>query len=171
MDIERRNLSGNEYAALQALFCVISTFAETSPRLEKRAKKARPGTWRDIRMIQSAAARVLDNLLETIPPEKLAHVRADIQHTKLYIRIEPDWAAPTVSTKGFSYTPTQTLNDLLNYLVGNECMFCTKSAKEARKCIHRKTIEDALPHSVPGGDNAECKFAGIALGLDDSREE
>ena len=170
-EVERTPLSGREYAALQAYFCVVSTLTETIAPLEKRIKSARPGTWRDYRMMQTVSEKVLDNVLETVPADKLAHISQDIRHTKLYIRIEPEWAAPTMKTGGFSYTPTDALNNLLNYLMEHECLMCDKSAKESRKCPHRKLIEKSLPHTVPGNDSEDCKYAGIAIGLEDGREE
>lgn len=168
-DTERTPLSGNEYAALLGIFGMVSTFETTSDRLKKRAQHAAPGTWRDLRLIAALADRVMDNLLATVPEKKLAQIHADVAHVRMSVKIIPPWVNDK-TTEGFSYVSTEVLNDLLNHIIGNECRFCGKTAVESRRCPHRKTIEAALPHTVPGTDGDECKFADIALGLTESRE-
>lgn len=163
-------LSGREYAALQTLFAVVSTWQETNTVLDKRAKEAGNGLWRDMRLMQSLAERVMARILKTVPVEKLRHVQADIRNTHIYVKVEPPGMPSMPDLKGYSYTPTETLNRLLNYLCEHECSMCDKTTTESRKCVWRKTIEEALPHDVGRVTSEHCKYSDLVLGLSTDEE-
>lgn len=158
-------LSGKEYACLQTLFATVSTWQEASPIFEKRAKEAGNDLWRDLRLSQSIAERVMQKLLKTVPVEKLRHVQEDIKHTHIYVKVEPPGMSSMPGAKGYSYVPTGALNELLNYLCEHECSMCDKTSTESRKCIWRKTIEESIPHEVGRATSEHCKYSDLVLGL------
>lgn len=165
MDDERYPLSGREYTALQYLFVAASTFIEMIPALMKRAKRV-PGLWRDLRLLQVVAEKCLDRLLGTIPVKKLLHVKEDIKHTSIYIRVEAP-GIKSMDDKSFSYVPTAALNSVLDHLCNTECMWCDKGPDEAKTCPYRRMIEDCLPHTVGRDEETEhCKYSSMSLGLE-----
>ena len=166
---QRTPLSGKEYGAMQTVFGIVSTFSAALERLHKRALQAGDGTWRDLRLIETKAASVTDRLLATVPYNKLQQIKTDLGNTRCYIKVEPSWAPGTVQP--YCCVPTKALNELLSHLLGSECLFCSKTATEARHCPYRQLIEQTLPHEVPGNDAQDCKYAGIALGLDSVDEK
>jgi hypothetical protein len=158
-------LSGKEYAALQSFFAAISHMAELIPYLKARAHMV-PNLWRDLRMIETRLQTILDQLLLTVPPEKLRHISQDIRNTSLYIKVEAP-GIRTQSTEGFSYTPTKVLNQLLAYMCEHECMMCDKTPTEARRCPYRQILDNALPHEIKARDRENCKYADFVIGIED----
>lgn len=158
---ERTPLRGSEYSALQTLFAMVSGFTAGISFLQKRCEGI--GCWEDLQRVGDLAQEVLDKILLTVPEKKLMMIRTELENIRLHIKIEPEWAIS--KTRGFSYIPTDTLNDLLNHLCQTECSMCDMTPVEARKCPHRKTIDDALPHEVDGTDREHCKYSDMVLGL------
>ena len=154
-------VSGKQYGAMQALFGVVSTFEVVPETLRDRAEAA--GCWEDIQTIRELSGKVMDKILSTVPENKLRHIKAELCNIRIVYKVLPPGLAD--GAKGYSYTPTETLNDLLNYLVQHECCMCDKTAAESKHCPHRKVIEDALPHEVDGDDREHCKFSDMVLGL------
>lgn len=163
---ERMPLSGREYAAMLSLFAAVSHYSELFPVLRKRAESV--DAWDEMQEISTAAQAVIDKLFQTVPLKKLKQVSAELSHVQLYIKIEPPGCVRTMNTAGFSYIPTKTVNDLLQYICDHECLMCDKSAVEARKCPYREMIENCLPHKVDAKDSANCKFSDMMLGLEEA---
>ena len=159
-------LNGREYTRILELFAIVTMFADDADGLHKRAIQAGNNTWRDIQMIITVSRKVLNNLLATVPLKKLEQIKTEMSHAVVYTKVEPPWAKPTVSTKGFCYVPSDALNKLLNEVMDNQCLFCEKGKVEIRHCEIRKTFDDILPHRADGGNRSECQYAGIADGTD-----
>lgn len=140
---------------------MVSAFTAGIDPLEKRSEAA--GCWEDLQEVGKLAQSCLDRLLLTVPNKKLMQIRTELENIRLHIKIEPNWAISKV--RSMSYVPTATLNDLLNHMCQTECFTCSKTAVEARKCPHRKTIEDALPHEVEHPEYDGCKYSDMTLGL------
>lgn len=164
---QRTPLSGREYAAVQSLFAAVSTFKETVGFLEKRARAAGDGTWRDLCMLGAKTDRIMESILRTVPEPKLRQVLKEIQNVKLYIRVEPP-GLKSMPDKTFSYVPTEALNDILAMVTEYNCMTCDRTATEARHCEVRKALNDILPHDLPGKDGEYCRMSGVVLGIEET---
>lgn len=164
---ETKYLSGREYAAVLSLFAAISHHAELFPILRQRAEMV-PGLWEKMETVQSDTGDILDGLLSTIPESKLRHIRTDVSHVKLYIKVEPPGCAPTVDMRGMSYVPTKSLNELMCYVMEHECLLCDKTPKEARTCPVRAMFDGALPHEVNAKDAEHCKYSDMSIGLEET---
>lgn len=160
--MERTPLRGSEYAALQTLFAMVSGFTAGIGPLEKRSEAA--GCRDELHEVGRLAQECLDKLLLTVQEKKLMQIRTELENIRLHIKIEPNWAVSKM--RGMSYVPTDAFNDLLNYLCQHECCLCDKTPVEARKCPHRKLIDDTLPHEVDGKDREHCKYSDMVLGLE-----
>ena len=163
-------LSGREYAAMQSLFAIISTFEVTEGALEKRLRRLGGGVWRDFRMIRRKADRVMRAMLTTVPVGKLQQVMRNFDYTRVYIRVEAP-GIPTKDSTNWVHVPAAALDDLCNTVIGDHCLLCDQSEVEGRKCPLRKSMEAALPHAIKvkrGSDR--CMFADLSLGLDELTE-
>lgn len=170
----RVGLSGKEFAALQALFATISTYEVIEPVLEKRTRTlAAPGAWRDLRMLRSVSDRVCRRLLDTVPTRKLRQTLMTFDHTRVYVKEEAPGIA-TMDPTSWSYVPTGALDDLLNTVLGDHCMFCELTEKEGRKCPYRQSIEACVPHDIRTTrvprESDRCKYADLSIGLNDLEE-
>jgi hypothetical protein len=157
----RTHLSQKEYSALQTLFAMVAGFDACSQVMRKRCEEA--GCLEQMETVGRMAGECMDAILRTDPENKLRHINADLRHIRIMTKIEPPGLETWV--RGFSYTPTDALNGLLNHLCETECMLCDKTAVEARHCPHRKLIEDSLPHDVDAPEREHCKYSDMVLGV------
>lgn len=167
---ERTPLSSREYAALMSLFAAVSHYSELYPILRRRADNL-PGVWDAMKTAEEKTESVIDEILRTVPQKKLRQIKEELNHVKLYIRVERPGCVASLDTTPFSYIETKTVNELLQYVCEHECLMCDRTPTEARKCPYRKMIEDALPHTVNAKDGANCKYADLVLGLEDTDDE
>ena len=164
---ETRKLTGREYSAILSLFSAVSHYTELYPMLARRAEMV-PGTQEMMDETKRLTSEIIDRLLSTIPPNKLLHMKADIQHVKLYIKVEPPGCVPSVDMTSFSYIPTKVLNELLCYVMEHECMLCDKTPHEARHCTVRVMMDEALVHEVDAKDSAHCKYSDMSIGMEET---
>ncbi len=162
--MERTRLSGREYSAIATWFALGVLSKEAGHVLAARAKQAAPGTYRDLRMLPKKLESVLDALIRTIDKKKVDQIMQDLEHVHMYVRVEAP-GIRTIQNVQWSYLKTDTLNDLLNYMLGQECALCDKTPAEARHCRFRALIEDALPHDVGVMDDEHCKYSDLSLGI------
>lgn len=164
-------LTGNEYAALQTLFAVVSAWQEVCDNgvLERRIRASGGTLWRDVRLLQTLAEKSMRALLKTVPLKKLRHIQTELGMTKLYIKVVPPGMAG-MNTKGYSYVPTGALNAMLNHIAQNECGLCDKTDAESRKCEWRRVMEETLPHAVGKDGSGNCRYSDLVLGLSDDEE-
>lgn len=165
---ERMPLSQREYCALRMLFGVISSFSLAASDMEARVKSI-PGAWRDYRMLQVVAGKLLDRILLTIPLKKLLQIRTELAHTKVMVEVKRDYCLPVKDNYEdmITYVPQRALERITQQVVDCECVFCEKAGKDAKRCQLRRDIEAAYHWEYPDGGQ-ECPFAGWVI--DDSRE-
>ena len=164
-EIERfvEPVSGKEYAAMQSLFAMISTLQVAEPVLEKRMRRLRGGVWRDWRMLQTKADRIMRALLSSVPANKLMQINRNFSMTRVYIKTEAP-GIKTMDDTSYVYVPARALNEMISA----NCILCDKTEVEGRKCPHRKALEECLPHQVNVARGSEkCKFGDLVMGFDE----
>ena len=161
-------LTGNEYAALQTLFAVVSAWQEACENgaLKQRIRESGGTLWRDVCLLRSLSEKTMRGILRSIPAKKLQHIQAELSMTHLYIKVAPPGLPGMPDMQGYSYTPTAALNTMLQHVCETECGLCDKTEAESRKCKWRKAIEEALPHEVGKDKGGKCKYSDIVLGLE-----
>lgn len=87
--LDRFPLSGREYYALRELFGVVSTFNNCAGELDKRVRSI-PGAYRDYRMIQSVAEKLVRKLLTTVPKNKLVQISKELKYTRIVVEVKPE---------------------------------------------------------------------------------
>lgn len=101
--LDRFPLSGREYYALRELFGVVSTFNNCAGELDKRVRSI-PGAYRDYRMIQSVAEKLVRKLLTTVPKNKLVQISKELKYTRIVVEVKPE------------ITPSRDDGNLLTYV-------------------------------------------------------
>lgn len=168
-EIERfvEPVSGKEYAAMQSLFAMISTLQVAEPVLEKRMRRLRGGVWRDWRMLQTKADRIMRALLSSVPANKLMQINRNFSMTRVYIKTEAP-GIKTMDDTSYVYVPARALDWVLNEMISANCILCDKTEVEGRKCPHRQALEECLPHQVNVARGSEkCKFGDLVMGFDE----
>ncbi len=143
---ERTNLSGKEYYALRALMGIVSTFETELPPMEKRLRSVKMG-WCHAKLIVGLADRLLDKVLATIPPKKLAQIRQELGHSRVEISVTPDYTGAHKTM--FTYVPNDALEWLEDQVIDLNCLMCDKTDKESRRCPVRRNIEALYMYDFP----------------------
>ena len=154
---ERRYLTAGEYASLRAIFAAISEMDDRIPNLTKRIKTI-PNGWRNFRAAESMMYNLLQEILETVPKDKLSQIQRELNNTKLIIKVTE---APVKQEQGITYLKEDVLNRIVDRACANDCLFCSKSGSEVRKCQLRKDVEDTYQFGLAVRDY--CPFAGTTI--------
>lgn len=150
----RYPLSIREYTALRTLFGAVN--ALDSETLKERCKLF-SGGWRDLRCAYSLCKKVMENLLCTIPTQKLLSMRRELTHTICEVKIKP----PTSSVEDTVMVSRRALIDLINRAIYMDCMLCEKTAKECKRCQLYKDINACFPYELLDPQDELCPFAGV----------
>jgi glutamyl/glutaminyl-tRNA synthetase len=71
-----------------AFYAGIAAVDETVKKMERRVRSI-PGGWRDLRLVQSKLEKLGDNLMLTIPPEKLRNLKKMAKRSRFHIVLGP----------------------------------------------------------------------------------
>lgn len=159
-------LSWWEYYALRELFAAVDGFGRTAKDLEKRARSI-PGGCRDLRMLRAVSAKLMRNILETVPVRKLEQIRMELEHSEMILRVRPVNPQKEEYDDNLTYVPQQALERICRKAIELECFCCEKKGKEAKKCQLRNDIQETYMFEYPDGGK-ECPFSGATF---DWREE
>lgn len=151
-------LSGKEYDMLRHVIVAVDQLAKAPNALKKRLKTI-PNGWRNFRCLEYWLGKVADDLLATVPTEKLLSFRTELQNSKLCLYTK--WAP--IPTDGVCQVPEKAFIQLLNTLIQNECWSCEKKNADVRHCAIRKTYLDCLHYEPAPEDmpkDGSCIMAG-----------
>lgn len=157
----RSPLSGREYYALRELFAAVDGFNRTAQELENRVRTV-PGGLRDLRMLRSVSAKLMGNILGTVPVKKLAQIRRELENSEMLIRVKPVNPKKDEYEDNLTYVPQQALERICRKAIELECFCCEKKGREAKKCQLRNDIQETYMFEYPD-DGKECPFAGATF--------
>lgn len=163
----RARMTGKEYQALLRLFAAISALKEVDPILWDRLGLLSMGKC-DYRNARKKLERITDDLLGTVPTNKLLAMQRELKAVKVYLRIGPD-AAPHGQDQVI-YVDEGAFLRLLDQIVGMHCLLCEKTGRDVKRCEWLKLIEDVLPYGPdPELDPADgtCQIAGRSTIIDE----
>lgn len=161
--MERKALSGREYYALRELFGIINSFDQCADALQARCKQI-PGGWRDLRMICAKARTLTENLMNTIPLQKLTNMQFDLANTRCEVKVVKDYTGKAKEA-GFSYVPDKAIERMTERIINWECTCCDKLFSEGKRCPIYKDIEAIYPWAMDGHAR-KCPFAGLSSIMD-----
>lgn len=156
-DEERYPISYREYTALRQLFGIAHLWNLKGHDLEKRLKKI-PNGWRDARMIQTIAEKLLVKVLGTVPLTKLEQIKKELDNTFLEVTVK-NLVSGEPHGSSYTYVETKTLERVTDKAMEISCAFCQNRGKEVRDCQLRKDIERLYNWDFPQvGKDGECHF-------------
>lgn len=132
----------------------VSTFNNCAGELDKRVRSI-PGAYRDYRMIQSVAEKLVRKLLTTVPKNKLVQISKELKYTRIVVEVKPEITPSRDDGNLLTYVPQRALERIMEKVVGYECFCCEKAGKDARRCQLRRDIEATYHYDYPDdGKNA-----------------
>lgn len=159
-------LKGSEWDALRRLIVAFDTLMQTEDPLKKRLKGIKNG-WRDYRMVQTVMGRLMEEICDTIPTEKLVAIRDELQNSRITLEVmSPGWSGK--KPHGAIYLDDKAYERLVSRAMQLECFMCDKCGKEVKKCKLHKDIVGTL-HYEPDEikDGMHCELAGRSTILEE----
>lgn len=84
LNLPRIRMRQEEIDSIVFMLCCTTRFKNILTAMEKRFRTI-PNGWRDMRMIQSVFDRLVDNVLDTVPTDKLITLQTLIKDTRVHI--------------------------------------------------------------------------------------
>lgn len=166
MTIERKPLRRREYIGVQDLIGGVECIHEAMAALSERATET--GAMDTLLKAHDTAVEAYEQILASIPADKLVRIRKDLDNTRVYVKVEAP-GIKTMDSKLWRYVPAEVLNRLVDYVAKSECFFCDKSKEDGRKCQIRQMMEDAMPHELEyKSPDGCCEWSGLVLGMEDA---
>lgn len=146
-NLDRTRLTHDEYYALRTIFGLVSGYETNLVTLEKRIKHI-PGGWRDAKLIASLSAKLLTNILRTVPVDKLKMIQKELSHTEVFCKVNYDVTGKTKTADGYCYVPEKPLESLVDEVIGYNCLICDKKGNEYKRCKFYKSMKELYPWDI-----------------------
>ena len=129
------------------LFAVLTalTNAANDAQFVRRVRSVHGG-WRDLRLIQTTAERLIDGLLKTLPVEKLTGFQRVLHRMKFQVMLGP--LAEKPRDDGKEVITSEELDALIRAAWGYRCRLCGESCA---RCELGKALDALLPWDRDGG--------------------
>ena len=151
-------MTGKEYDNMRQVIVAVDELAKAPTHLKKRLQ-AIPHGWRNYKLAMYWMEKLCDDLLDTVPEEKLVSFQTELKNSKICLITK--WAP--VATEGVCQIPEAGFLALMERLIYMECWSCERKGADVRKCPIRKICLDCL-HYEPGPDqkpkDGSCFMAG-----------
>lgn len=160
----RYPLKQREFRELVQLIGMLDTAVVGQEDLKERMRRI-PNCWRDYCLAVSKFRHVFEQLLRSIPGNKLAKIDATLRNLDIVCKqrgvSDPNWLVMNV----------RDCHAMLDIIVHDNCMLCDKCGKDAQQCRIFELVEDAADGTVEKpGANAMCPFAGLAMVFGEEEE-
>lgn len=156
-DGNRTEARGEELRAVEMFAYYQNALHFFEPRLQQRLK-SRPNLWRQYRMIESCADKLLSDIYDTLPVSTMDRIIAGAN--SLEIRIMPKSVR---RPEEYSVIKTSDFITLLKAVGAGECTMCLGDRETAVACPLRRILKDYI---APDGERSKyggCPYAGGAL--------
>lgn len=156
-DHTRTEARGEELRAVEMFAYYQNALHFFEDRLRQRLK-SRPNLWRQYRMIESCADKLLSDIYDTLPVSTMDRIIAGANN--LEIRIMPKSVR---RPEEYSIIKTSDFITLLKAVDAGECNLCLGDRETAVACPLRKVLKD---HIAPDGERPRyggCPYAGGEL--------
>lgn len=110
-----------------------------------------PNGWRDFRMITARLGRLVEQIYETMPTNRVRYMQTLCEYGEILIRVRP-----AAKSDENLLIPISALKTLINHAMAGTCTMCFKGRDEVKACKLRKAlIEVAPPQDLTLG---ECPY-------------
>lgn len=123
--MERKRLPVPAREALNAMFAMHSVMTGFEEQFKHMSRRI-PNGWRDFRLIQSKMAKMLEDILDTIPLEQLQVIKRHMEISSIHLGVSG------VKPKDYWLMTHEDLADLADYATKTTCFACTDTDKPCR---------------------------------------
>lgn len=156
-DHTRTEARGEELRAVEMFAYYQNALHYFEERLKPRLR-TRKNAWRQFRMIESCADKLLMQLYDTLPNSTMDRIIAGAN--SLEIRIMPKSVR---RPEEYSVVKTSDLITLMKAVGAGECTMCLGDRQTANACPLRRIIKDYYAPNCPPSRFGSCPYAGGAL--------
>lgn len=156
-DHTRTEARGDELRAVEMFAYYQNALHFFEDRLKPRLR-TRKNAWRQFRMIESCADKLLMQLYDTLPNSTMDRIIAGANNLEL--RICPKSVR---RPEEYSVLKTSDLITLMKAVGAGECTICLGDRATAAACPLRRIIKDHFAFDVPKSQFGSCPYAGGAL--------
>ena len=157
-DDGRLPIGNKEYHSFQMIAGFADSLLQETNRLERRAKLAGNGTWRDLKMMCSKSKKVAQALFDTMPRKKQKIIHAEMERMTAGVYVAPPSNLPRSEPTDYKTVPTKSLEWLVDQILQWECLCCQKEGKEQKKCEFREKLDSLYLFDIPDIRKGECPF-------------
>lgn len=129
-------LRSDETNDLFALYASLHEIDRAKSSLEKRLRSI-PGAWRDISLLRSVLSKLVDRILETVPPEKLVSISRNMRCMTYRVYL----SRPVTIPHDEVLVDGEDLEVLTRYAHGYTCVGCDK---DCNKCELGKALDHVM---------------------------
>ena len=132
-DVPRIRLRREDSDRIYQLFAALSAvvYASEDPDFERRCR-AVPGGWRDMRMIRVRFERLMDDLMWTVPLEKLVGLHRDMPRCRYDVVLGPLASRETRPTE--MIVDRRDVRTLIREAHEARCRLCLEDGRKCGRC-------------------------------------
>lgn len=107
--------------------------------LKKRLQTI-PNGWRDFRMITARLGRLVSQIYETMPTNRVRYMQTLCAHGEVLVRVKP-----AAKSDENLLIPVSALKVLVNHAMSGTCTMCFEGREKVKACPLRKALMEAAP--------------------------
>lgn len=150
-----------ELMAFKMLAGFSDAILTAAERLKERAQAA--GVWRDLRLMETLAPKVVQEVFHTLPLRKQDAIFASWKRLRARVDEVPPMGLPGGEMQAHITVPLPALLWLLKTVIDWECLCCDKTGKAAQKCPLRERLEQTYQFELPEVVKGECPFCTMSV--------
>lgn len=148
--VPRMRVRRHDAERIYQLFAALSALEYAQNDEDFRARvKAMPNGWRDLRMIRVTLERLMDDLMWTVPLEKLVGLKRDMPRCRFDIRFGP--VASQARAPHEMIVDREDLRALIRSAHGERCRLCMKDGKACGRCDLGRALDRLCMQDRDGG--------------------
>ena len=154
--LKREPLRFDEYEQLRNLFGTLMILEHAEESMQDRLKLI-PFGKRDMAMIFSQFSKLLQNLVNTTPQDRLIALSNELEHT--HMEVKTTKPKPGRLANGTTYVPIQPLERVIDKAVSMECFCCEKCGRDVLNCQLRQDVQQIYHYDFPKEWKNGCPLA------------
>lgn len=156
-DYKKAPAKGRELQSIEMYAFFQAAIHQHEPGLMERLKTC-PNAWRDYRLLETIADRVLDAIYASLPNKTMARIVAGSNNLELRV-------APKSVNRARDYIMVEyeDFRHIVKGLADGTCGICLGEQETAKGCPMRKLLAEYLPPD-DGQPFGSCPYAGTSLG-------
>lgn len=133
------DMNSRELHRVELIAAIHAQLAGGEEPLKKRLQTISHG-WRDYRMILTRIGRLLTQLYETMPENRLRYIETLCAHGEVLIRVKP-----AAKSDENILIPVSALKMLVNHAMAGTCTMCFEGRDKIKACQLRKALMEVAP--------------------------